>query len=104
MALCLPRALFCIESSMIARMGAEAARVDAVAVRKTYAAFGIEDRIGVTEANVNHCSWSSSYSPDLEAFVDKFLLGKETNTKILRSKFTSVDTATWIPWTAPTLQ
>ncbi|MBN1578343.1 MAG: T9SS type A sorting domain-containing protein [Chitinispirillaceae bacterium] len=105
MALCAPRALFCIESSMIARMGAEAARLDAIAVRKIYAALGVEDRIGVTEANVNHCTWASSYTADLEAFVDKFLLGKtNVNTNILRSKFTSVDTTTWIPWTAPTLQ
>lgn len=102
-ALCLPRAILCIESSKIARMGAEAARVDAVAARKVYSAFGIEDRIGVTEANVDHCTWSSSYTPDLDAYVSKFLLGKEVNTKILRSKFTSVDTTTWIPWSAPKL-
>ena len=41
MGLCLPRAIFCIESSMIARMGAEAARVDALALRRMYSAFGI---------------------------------------------------------------
>ncbi len=104
MALCLPRALFCIESSMIYRMGAEAARVSALATRKTYSAFGIGDRFGVTEANVNHCTWSNTYTPDLEAFVDKFLLGKETNTNILRSKFTNIDTAKWIPWSAPDLK
>ncbi len=104
MGLCLPRALFCIESSKIARMGAEAARLDAVAVRRMYSAFGITDRIGVSEANVEHCTWASSYTADLAAFVDKFLLGKNVDTNILRSKFTGVDTATWIPWTAPVLK
>jgi hypothetical protein len=99
-----PRAVLCIESAKIARMGQEAARVDEVAARRVWAALGAEDRIGVSESNVDHCTWFSGYTPDLTAYVDKFLLGKNADTKFLRSKFTSVDTATWIPWTAPTLQ
>jgi hypothetical protein len=99
-----PRAVLAIESSQIYRMGAEAARVDALAAREIYKALGVPTRMGATEENTAHCTWHTGFTPDLEAYVDKFLLGKETNTDILRSKFTSVDRATWIPWTTPALQ
>ncbi|MBN1309253.1 MAG: hypothetical protein JXA18_15115, partial [Chitinispirillaceae bacterium] len=100
-----PRAVLCIESSNIARMGAEAARVDALAARRIWKALGVPDRMGATEENIGHCSWHNGFTADLEAYVDKFLLGKtNVNTDILRSRFTGVDTATWIPWAAPALQ
>lgn len=57
--------------------------------------------IGVSESNVSHCTWYSGYTPDLAAYLDKFLLGKTADTKFLRTKFTSVDTTKWLPWTTP---
>ncbi len=103
MAMVAPRALLAIESTAIARMGAEAARVDALAARRIWTALGVPNRVGATEENVNHCSWHDGFTPDLEAYVDKFLLEKDVDTDILRSKF-SIDEATWIPWETPTLQ
>ena len=100
-----PRAVLMIESSQIARMGAEAARVDALAAREVWKALGVPDRMGVTEENTPHCQWHPGFTPALEACLDKFLLGKrDVNTDILRSKFTDVDRAKWIPWTAPELK
>jgi hypothetical protein len=41
----------------------------------------------------------------LEAYLDKFLLGKnDVNTDILRSKYTDLDRAEWIPWSTPELK
>ena len=101
-----PRAVLMIESTQIPRMGAEAARIDHLAAKEVWTALGVPDRIGVTEANVPHCSWSPSYTPDLEAYVDKFLLGKADGapTEFLRSKFTDLDTKKWMPWTTPELK
>ncbi len=101
-----PRAVLMIESTQVARMGAEAARIDALAAREVYRALGVPDRIGVTEDNVAHCSWSQKYTPVLEAYLDKFLLGKEDAgpTEVLQSKFTDLDTKTWIPWSTPELK
>ena len=104
MALVAPRALFAIESTAIARMGAEAARVDALAARDVYTALGVADRMGATEENTQHCVWHEGFTVELEAFVDKFLLGKtDVNTDVLRSRFT-IDTDTWIPWSTPALE
>jgi hypothetical protein len=104
MALTAPRALLAIESTAIARMGAEAARVDALGAREVWTALGVPDRMGASEENTPHCVWHDGFTPDLEAYVDKFLLGKpDVNTDILRSRF-SIDTDTWIPWSTPALE
>jgi hypothetical protein len=101
-----PRAVLMIESSQIPRMGAEAARVDALAAREVWKALGAADRMGATEENIGHCQWHTNFTPALEAYLDRFLLGKQdgASTDILRSKFTEVDRAKWIPWTAPELK
>lgn len=99
-----PRAFLAVESSQIARMGAEAARVDALAARRVYSALGVPYRMGATEENTGHCSWHDGYTADLEAYVDKYLLGHvEVDTDILRSIY-DIDTDTWIPWETPELE
>jgi hypothetical protein len=101
-----PRALLAIESTNVARMGAEAARIDALAARRIYEALGVPFRLGATEENTSHCVWHDGFTPDLEAYVDKFLLGQEdVDTDILRSKFTDevMQPEVWIPWATPTL-
>jgi hypothetical protein len=105
-ALIAPRPVLMIESTQIARMGAEAARIDALAAREIWKALGVADRIGVTEDNVAHCSWSQKFTPDLEVYLDKFMLGKtdSNQTEFLRSKFTDLDVRKWIPWTTPELK
>lgn len=105
-ALIAPRPVLIIESTQIARMGAEAARIDALAAREIWKALGVPDRIGVTEDNVAHCSWSQKYTTDLEAYLDKFLLCKTdgNQTEFLRSKFIDLDAKKWIPWTTPKLK
>ena len=101
-----PRAVLMIESTQIPRMGAEAARVDALAAREVWKALGVPDRMGVTEENIGHCQWHPGFTPDLEAYLDRFLLGRKdgASTDILRSKYTDVDRAKWIPWTTPELK
>jgi len=100
-----PRAVLMIESSQIPRMGAEAARVDALAACEVWKALGVPDRMGVTEEQIGHCQWHPGFTPALEAYLDKFLLGKpDVNTDVLRSKYTEVDRAKWIPWTTPELK
>lgn len=101
-----PRAVLMIESSQIPRMGAEAARIDALAAREVWKALGVSDRIGVVEENVGHCRWHESFTPGLEAYLDRFLLGKEDgpSTDFMLSKFTDVDRGKWIPWSTPELK
>jgi hypothetical protein len=105
-ALIAPRAVLMIESTRVPRMGAEAARVDALAAREVWKALGVADRMGVTEEDTPHCQWHSGFTPDLEAYLDRFMLDKTSgrSTDILRSRFAGVDRATWIPWQTPALK
>jgi hypothetical protein len=100
-----PRAALMIESSNIPRMGAEAARVDALAAREVWTALGVSDRVGAVEENIGHCQWHQGFTPALEAYLDRFLLGKTggASTDVMRSKFTSIDRARWMPWSTPQL-
>ena len=60
---------------------------------------GVPDRMGAVEENVGHCSWHPNFTLALEAYLDRFLLGKEDgdSTDILRSKY-MIDRETWISW------
>jgi len=60
----------------------------------------------VTEENVGHCRWHPNFTAALDAYLDRFMLGKTAgaSTDILRSKYTDVDRAKWIPWTTPVLK
>jgi hypothetical protein len=105
-ALIAPRAVLMIESTRVPRMGAEAARVDALAAREVWKALGVADRMGVSEEDTPHCQWHAGFTPDLEAYLDRFMLDKTDgrSTDILRSRFAAVDRAKWIPWQTPVLK
>ena len=104
-ALIAPRAVLMIESTRVPRMGAEAARVDALAAREVWKALGVADRMAVTEEDTPHCQWHPGFTPDLEAYLDRFMLDKfgGRSTDILRSRFAGIDRAKWIPWHTPML-
>ncbi|MCH5309679.1 MAG: hypothetical protein J1E58_07435 [Prevotella sp.] len=52
------------------------------AARKVWERFGIADRMGYSiVGNHPHCLLPESQYPEVEAFIDKFLLGKNTDTK-----------------------
>jgi hypothetical protein len=101
-----PRAALMIESSNVPRMGAEAARIDALAAREVWSALGVADRMGAVEENVGHCQWHQGFTPAVEAYLDRFLLKKtdSPSTDILRSKFTNIDRGRWMPWSTPQLK
>ncbi|MBO7553765.1 MAG: hypothetical protein J6T82_07015 [Bacteroidaceae bacterium] len=56
--------------------------VSAKAAKEVWKFFGIDDRFGysIVEGH-GHCQLPERQFPEVQAFIDKFLLGKETNTK-----------------------
>jgi len=99
-----PRAILAVENTGIDRLGSQAGSVSMKAATEVYKALGVPDRIGFTQAVASaHCSFPSSQTADVQAFVDKFLLGKTTaNTNIAKSSY-NTDLTTWITWTTPQL-
>ena len=100
-ALVAPRALLVLGNPDYEWLADESGYVSCQAARKVWEAFGIEDRMGFSFIDKHgHCQLPESQYPEVEAFVDKFLLGKEdvdTNVTIA-SMFEDVDYERWIKW------
>jgi hypothetical protein len=70
-------------------------------------ALGVPDSIGYSlTTSHTHCAFPSSQQTEVNAYVQKFLVGGGTaNTNIMRNDPGVVfDRARWVNWTAPTLQ
>lgn len=99
-ALVAPRALLVFGNPDYEWLADEAGYVSCVAARKVWEKFGIEDRMGYSFIDGHmHCMLPQSQWPELEAFVDKFLLGKDVPTDVqVAPMFEDVDTEKWINW------
>jgi hypothetical protein len=107
MGLVAPRALLVIENTDMEWLGNVSTYTASVAAREIWTGLGIADRMGVSQVGGHqHCSFPSSQQPEVNAFVDKFLIGTGNgNTSVVRTDGNfSVDRSRWINWTTPTLE
>lgn len=104
MAMVAPRALFLTGNPGWVWLADESGYVGSKAVQKVYDALGVSDRFGYSQiGGHDHCVVPTAQIPEIEAFVDKFLLGDTTaNTDVSTSPY-NTDLSPWITWTAPTL-
>ena len=101
-ALVCPRALLVLGNTDYEWLADEAGYVSCVAAREVWKKFGIEDRMGFSiEGKHGHCQLPQSQYPEVEAFIDRFLLGKDVDTDnvmhvndVLEDK----EVQKWIPW------
>ncbi|KAI0688731.1 hypothetical protein C8T65DRAFT_818099 [Cerioporus squamosus] len=78
------------------------------AAHTVWQALGVPDLHGFEQVGGHaHCAWPSSLTPQLNAFIDRFLLGQSANTSYFQTnnQFNGVtwNQANWIDWTTPTL-
>jgi hypothetical protein len=75
------------------------------AAAEVWKALGVPDRIGFSILGGHpHCRLPEAQVPEVVAFVEKFLLGKEAvNTEVARTPF-NTDLTPWITWSTPTLK
>lgn len=99
-ALIAPRALLVFGNTDYWFMGDEAAYVSLYAARKVWEKFGKEDRIGWSfQGDHPLCSITDDQRADLEAFVDKFLLGKIVETDVRKGEnYKYVNVERWCEW------
>ena len=72
-----PRALLVLGNTDYRWLADESAYVSLNAARKVWIQFGIADRMGYSiNGGHMHCQLPESQYPEVEAFIDKFLLGK----------------------------
>ncbi|HVN49613.1 MAG TPA: T9SS type A sorting domain-containing protein [Bacteroidota bacterium] len=104
MAMVAPRALYVTANPSFTWLSNQSCDVASRAAETVYHALGIDDRFGFSIiGGHNHCAVPDTQLPEIGAFVDKFLLGKDTvNTNISDSPY-SINLSPWITWTTPTL-
>lgn len=77
------------------------------AARKQYQALNALDKFGYSQVGGhNHCSFPSSQSSELNAFINKFLVGNANagTTSVFRTdQGSGFNVDTWSPWSVPTL-
>jgi hypothetical protein len=104
MAMCAPRALYVTANPSVTWLSNPSCNVASEGCKQVYKALGIPDRFGYSiVGGHSHCAVPDSQTAEIGAFVDKFLLGKDTvNTKIADAYF-NIDLSPWITWTNPVL-
>jgi hypothetical protein len=84
-ALVCPRALLLLGNPDYKWLADDAMLVSAEAAKKVWERFGIADRMGWSIVGGHgHCQLPECQWPEVLAFIDKFLLGKDTNTNDIR--------------------
>ena len=97
-----PRALLMLGNPDFVWLADPSAYVSMNGAIKVWEQFGIEDRVGYSIVpGHGHCSLPQSQYPEVEAFIDKYLLGKEdTNTtvRIAPASYKNIDLDWWMGW------
>ncbi len=104
MAMVAPRALFVLGNPDMEWLAEESGHVACKAAHEVWKALGVSDRFGFSKVGGHgHCQLPDIQKPEVEAFVDKFLLGDTTaNTNISTSPY-NTDLTPWITWDTPEL-
>jgi hypothetical protein len=104
MAMVAPRALLVTGNPDYEWLADESGHVGSKAAKEVWNALGVPDRFGFSiTAGHLHCAVPNSQIPEIEAFVEKFLLGNDgVNTDIATSPY-NTNLSSWIPWSTPTL-
>ena len=101
-AMCCPRAVLLLGNPDYEWLCDPSMYVSANAAQRVWERFGIADRFGYSiVAGHGHCQLPEVQYPEVEAFIDKFLLGKEANTvvRIAPTDYPSkYDPKQWIKW------
>lgn len=99
-ALIAPRALLVLGNTDYEWLADQSGYVSCLAAREVWKRFGIEDRMGFSiQGGHMHCMLPNEQRPEVEAFVDKFLLGKDVDTHYLKAEmFSEVDYKSWWNW------
>jgi hypothetical protein len=100
-----PRGLLIIDNSAMVWLGNLSCFGCMKVAQLIYQALGVSDSIAVSQIrHGDHCGFPSSQSPELNAYIGKFLLGQSTNTVMSRTDGNfNFNQATFVDWTVPNL-
>lgn len=105
MALIAPRALLLLGNPDMEWLAEESGYVSCMAAREVWKALGVPERFGFSKVGGHdHCNLPDNQRPEVGAFIDRFLLGKEdTATDFTIQPGYTTDLSRWIRWSTPVL-
>lgn len=100
MAMIAPRALLCLGNPDYEWLADESGYVSCKAAQRVWESFGIADRFGFSiVADHGHCMLPDVQRPEVEAFIDRFLLDDTSvNTNVEVHPYSDTDYQRWIYW------
>lgn len=99
MAMVAPRALLVTGNTDYFWLANPSNYVVSRAAHEVWKAFGIGDRFGFyIDGKHPHCNIPEVQRPAVEAFVDKFLLGKNVNTDVTVNPYPDINYQRWFDW------
>ena len=99
MAMVAPRALLVTGNTDYFWLANPSNYVVSRAAHEVWKTFGIGDRFGFyIDGKHPHCNIPATERPAIEAFVDKFLLGKNVNTDITVNPYPDINYQRWFRW------
>ncbi|MDO4462437.1 MAG: hypothetical protein Q4C30_08090 [Bacteroidia bacterium] len=105
-ALIAPRALIVLGNTDFEWLADESAYVSCLAAKEVWKTLGVSDRVAFSiEGGHGHCQLPESQWPEVKMFIDKFLLGKDIDTRgieianMFKQKDKAVDVQRWMEWT-----
>jgi len=101
-----PRAILIIDNDIL-WLGPQSSWSGANAAHTIWQALGVPDRMGYSlTTGHTHCAFPASQQTEVNAYVQKFLVGGGTgNTNIMRNDpGVNFDQAMWVDWMVPVLQ
>ncbi len=105
MAMVAPRALYATANPSYTWLSNPSCYVASMAAKQVYKALGIPDRFGFSIVGGHtHCQVPNNQIPEINAFVNKFLFGKDTvKTDSIADSPYNFDLSNWITWSNPVL-
>jgi hypothetical protein len=101
MAMCAPRALYCTANTDYTWLSNPSAFVCGEACARIYQTLGIGDRFGFNvDGGHSHCTFPSDQDPDLQYFLNKFMLGQLSLSQSIATYPSSYSTINYTNWTA----
>jgi len=100
-----PRGLLVIENTSMIWLGNKSCWGGSVAGRMIYEALGVPSNMGISQiGNHNHCAFPPVQEPEVDSFINTFLLNNPTNTTVVKTDGGyAFDRAMWVNWSIPIL-
>jgi len=107
MGLIAPRGLLVVENTGMEWLGNQSTYTTSVIAHEIWKALGASDNMGVTQiGGHNHCQLPASQQPEVNAFVEKFLLDNaNVNTQVQKTDGAfQIEILRWVNWETPALE